>query len=242
MKVNFSLTSLFITLILLSGCQITQPKYHVNVDSIGSSSDNKKSYILLPGNKATNSEDLQFKEYANYVNRALVSSGFKHAESYEKANVAIILMYGIGDPQTQQYSYSTPTWGQTGVSSSQTYGTVNTYGNYGSYSGTTTYTPQYGITGSTTQSGSYATYLRYMIISAVDLTEYNKSKKEVQLWKTTVTSSGTSGDLRKVFPVLVAASKSFIATNTGEKVKVEMHDTDKSVIDIKGIKTENSKQ
>ena len=52
-----------------------------------------------------------------------------------------------------------------------------------------------------------------MILDAIDLNEYRETEKEVQLWKTTVTSTGTSGDLRQVFPILVAASQEHIHNN-----------------------------
>ncbi len=243
MRANIALTSLLLGVLLLSGCATIQPQFHVRVDSISGEKPDKSSYILLPGNKDTKAEDLQFKEYVAYVNRALIKQGFVPAESFEKANVAIFLVYGIGDPQEHQYSYSLPTWGQTGVSSSYTTGTISSYGGYGSYSGTTTYTPTYGVTGSTTHIGSYTTFFRFMVLDAVDLDEYKKSKKEVQLWKTTVTSAGSSGDLRRVFPILVAASQQYVGKNTGQKVEVNLYEEDERVIEIKGIeKTEKKVQ
>jgi hypothetical protein len=188
------------------------------------------------------------------VNRALIKRGFFPAVSFDKANVVIFLSYGIGDPQEHQFSYSVPVWGQTGVSSSSTYGSMNThgslntFGNYGSYQGntsfssTTTYTPSYGITGFTSHIGSYKTYFRFMLLDAYDLNEYKSSKKEVQLWKTTVTSTGRSGDLRRVFPILVAASKKHIGKNTGKKIQVALQDNDKSVIEIKGVGQEKLRE
>lgn len=160
---------------------------------------------------------------------------YLNSTTFEKANTAIFLVYGIGDPQKHQYSYSVPTFGQTGVSSSYTTGTVSSYGGYGSYSGTTTYTPTYGVTGSTSHIRSDTTYFRFMVLDAMDLDEYRKSKKEVQLWKTTVTSTGSSGDLRLVFPILAAASKQYIAKNTGKQVEVNNYEEDERVIEIKGI-------
>ncbi len=235
MRVTNRLSSLFFGALLLSGCVTTQDGFVVDVDSISGSDLDKRSYILMPGNKDTRADDLQFKEYAAYVNRALRDQGFMPVESFEEASLAIFLIYGIGDPQEHQYSYSIPTWGQTGVSSSYTTGTVNSYKGYGSYSGTTTYVPAYGITGSMSQAGSYTTFFRFMVLDAADLDEYRKSKKEVQLWKTTVASSGSSDDLRRVFPVLVAASKRYIGKNTGRKVKVNIYEEDEQVIEIKGI-------
>ncbi len=238
MKLKIVIISLWFSVLLLSGCaNMRPPTFYVNVDSIGDAGSNK-TYILLPGNKDTKPSSLQFQEYARYVNRALQEKGFIQAETLQEANVAIFLGYGIGDPQEHQYTYSLPTWGQTGVLSSYTTGTVSSYGGYGMYSGTTTYTPTYGVTGSTTHSGSYVTYFRFMLLDAVDLDEYRKSQKEVQLWKTIVTSTGTSGDLRRVFPILVAASKNYIGTNTGKKVKVKLLEEDAQVKAIKGIEVE----
>ena len=188
-------------------------------------------YVLLPGDQSTSASDLQFKEYASYVNRALIKQGFIPAESFQDASLAIFLTYGIGEPEQQLHTYSVPTYGQTGVSSSNTTGTFNTDG---SYSGTTTYTPTYGVTGSTTHVDTITTYFRFIVMDAFDLDEYKTSEREVQLWKTTVTSTGTSGDLRIVLPALVAASQEYIGTNTGKKVKVKMFTTDERITEIKG--------
>ncbi len=118
--------------------------------------------------------------------------------------------------------------------SSTTFGTFHSYGRYGTYHGTTTYTPSYGVTGYKTEVGSYTTYLRFLIIDAVDIEEFKSSGKIVQLWKTTAISRGTTGDLRQVFPVLVAASRPYIATNTGKIVEVTLTLNDKAIREIKG--------
>ncbi len=221
---------------LLSNCATVQPPFLVKIDSIkADSSAGKKTYILLPGNKNTSPDELQFREFSGYVHRALSAQGFKQASSFEEADLAIFVVYGIGDPQEHQYTYSLPVWGQTGVSSSTTFGTLSTYGGLGTYSGTTVYTPTYGTTGYTTHVETYTTYPRYMLLDAYDLNVYRKEKKEVQSWKTTVTSTGSSDDLRRVFPVLAAASKQYIGSNTGRKVEIQLYETDSAVIEIKGV-------
>lgn len=222
-------------MVLASACATMQPQYHVNIDSISQArSETKKSYILLPGNKDTNAEDLQFREYAGYVDRALASRGFFRAERPEQADIAVFLSYGIGDPETHQYTYSLPVWGQTGVSSSTTYGTLKTYGGFGSYSGATTYTPTYGITGHTSHIGEYTTYFRFILLDAYDLDTHKSQSKLVQVWRSTVTSSGSSGDLRRAFPVLVAASAQYLGANTGQAVGVTLDETNPAVLQIKG--------
>jgi hypothetical protein len=234
--------SILVLIILLAGCGSLM-RYDVSIDSLQApGSDDKKSFILLPGNKATPVDDLQFREYAAYIYRALISRGFVPAESTETAQLAIFLAYGIGDPQQHIYSYAVPVWGQTGVSSSTTYGTMSTFGNYGTYSGTTTYTPTYGIKGYQSQVGTYTTYFRFLVLVAIDLSELKKSKKVTPLWKTTVTSTGSSGDLRLVFPAMVAASKPYIATNSGQQIKITIAETDPSILEIKGQLSESKKK
>jgi len=230
-KVKYLFVILF--LILLQGC-IANPKYHIDIDSI--SATNSKvgnSFILIPGTKEIKEGDLQYQEFSGYIIKALESKGYKKVSSILDADLAIYLVYGIGDPETQQYTYSVPIYGQTGVSSSTTSGTITSNGNY---SGRTTHTPTYGVTGSSMRTKSYTTYFRYMILEAIDVQEYKKTKVEKQVWKTTVTSTGSSGDLRQVFPILVAASKSYIGTNTGRKIQVKLLESDKSVLAVKGIK------
>ncbi len=228
-------------LAILNGCAVG-PTFITQVDSIAApDTTNKTTYILFPGNKNTSPNDLRYIEFKNYVNKALQAKGFKET-NLDDADIAIFLTYGISDPNTEQYTYSVPTWGQTGVSSSTTYGTLNTFGNNATYSGTTTYTPSYGITGSTTHLGTRTTYFRYLDIGAYDLDEYRKTEQLKQVWKTTTTSTGSSGDLRQVLPVLVAASSQYLGTNTGKKLSIELKENDESVKAIKGLQEPETNQ
>lgn len=222
-------------LLSLSGCATT-PKFYVDIDSISSSNaDLKKKYILFSGEEDVKDTDLQFIEYTKYIDNALISIGFVKANKVEDANIAIFLVYGIGNPQEHTYSYVLPMWGQTGVSSSTTYGSLNTFGNTATYSGTTTYNPTYGVTGYIPATGSYVTYFRFLKLTAVDLDEYKKSQKTNQLWQTTVTSTGADGDLRFVFPILVAASKEYLGSNTGKRIQIILTAEDQRVVEIKSL-------
>lgn len=222
---------------LVFGCATVEDKsqFNISVDSLASiSGATKKTYLLLPGNDGITWDDLQLQEYAVYLMRVLNAQGFISAERIEDADIAIVLSYGIGDPQTTQYSYTLPTWGQTGISSSHTYGTASVYGKTGTYSGTTTYTPSYGVTGYTSHLGSMTTYFRYARITAYDYKAFRETEKQIQLWRTLATSSGSSGDLRRVFPVLIAATVPYLATNTGKQIPVELYESDKVVKAVKG--------
>ncbi len=220
------LTIIF-SLFIFSGCA-NYRSFNVNVDSIcNSSACLKKTYILLPGNKDGKVSDLQFQEFATYTEKALNAQGFRKAPSIDEAELAIILSYGISDPQSYEYTYSVPVYGQTGVSSSKTSGSVYSYGNSASYSQNTDYTPSYGVVGATTHVGTAVVFARYMVISGVDLEQFKKTGKiedAQEIWSTKANSIGASGDLREIFPILLIASQNHIAENTGKKISYSIRE------------------
>jgi len=167
-----------------------------------------KRYILLPGMKGIPEGDLQFREFAEYVRRGLHKKGYTPEKNTEEIDIAIFLSYGIGDPKIIYYSSSE--W----VFDPSVNGSVKSQ-------------PQLRPT---------KEYHRYLVLKAIDLREYKRNGKFVPIWKTTVTSYGSSGDLRRVFPVLVAAALPYIGTNTGKKVNVLLTEINDNVKFIKGTK------
>jgi len=217
---------------LSAGCAT---KFFVNVDALSvPEAATAQKYVLLPGAEDISSDDLRFKEFCVYLNRALVSKGFVPAEGMDSADAAIFVSYAIGDPKEHVYSYSIPHFGQTGISSSTTYGSVQSTGNYGTFSGTTTYQPSYGITGYSSHVRTCVTYTRWLSLVACDLAAYRREKKVVELWRVTAVSTGSSGDLRQVFPILVAAVRPHLAENTDKKsITVTFRENDEDVIRIR---------
>jgi hypothetical protein len=233
---KFKIFIIGISIILVHACAGI-PTYVVDIDSINSPGAGiKNRYVLLPGEEGINKENLQFKEYAAYVERALSDKRFVKADDVNDANIAIYLSYGIGDPQEHLYTYSFPVWGEAGAVYSYDYIKVqdNSDGTV-TYRPVRTYTPIYGIVDYDTYTGSITTYQRYLILDALDLDASRADKKYIQLWQTTVTSIGSNGDLRLVFPIMVGAAKEYIGTNTGKKVRVTLYENDKRVLDVKGI-------
>lgn len=226
----FLLLLTFLTFVI-TGCS---PRVQVSINSIGNNPHEYQSYILLSGMKNSNPDDLQYKEYAGYIHKVLQEKGFKETD-FGKADMVVFLYYGISDPINEQYSYSMPVYGQTGVSSSYTTGTLNTFGNMATYSGTTTYTPTYGIVGSQNYSGTRTNYTRHIILDAVDAKKYKELQKIQSLWKTTIISTGSSGDLRTIFPILLGAGKEYIGTNTGKAISVTLSENDDRVLAVKNM-------
>jgi hypothetical protein len=220
--------SLVVCATLLSGCATI--RFDSSVESLARADAlAKKRYFLIPSGKGVDISNLQFQEFASYINKVLIEKGFVKADTFQSADVAIFLTYAIGDPQTYQYTYSLPIYGQTGVSSANTYGTLSSYGNTATFSGNTTYTPTYGVTGSTTHSYTDTVYTRFLFLDAYDIATYIKENKMNQVWKTNVVSIGSSNDLRLVVPYMLIAMKPYLATNTGRKVNVEVSEDDLAV-------------
>lgn len=243
MKLFFSIIIISLSL-FLGGC--SGKNCIVEVDSIGNLS-NQTTYVLIPTNKDVQSlNDLQFLEYSNYINSVLQKKGLKKVDDIKNADIGIFLYYGISDPQKTEYERNIPIYGQTGISSSTTNGTINTnginniYGNNINLNSTvntqTTYTPTYGITGYSKSKVIDINYLRFIRIEAINMPIFIKDKKAEILWKTQITSFGSTNDLREVFPVMVVASENYIGINTGKIIKVEISSNDERINKIKGIK------
>ncbi len=246
MKLQVILT--LIIVFFLSAC--SGLRINVGVDSICAFDDSardllkelnvKKEYILTSEIKDVDQTDLQFKEYARYGERVLAAEGYVRTDDARSADLAIGLFDGISNPREHQSTVPFPVYGQTGISSSRTSGTVNTYGNYGTYSGTTTYTPSYGITGFVPITTTHVSYTHTIVLEAYDFNEYAKTKKWNSLWKITASSVNSCGDLRIAFPMLVAALKPYINVNTGKKISIWINENDKKVKEVKG--TANQKK
>ena len=224
---NFRTLAVLLGLLIFTGCTPYR-SFNVTVDSISNSSARqKKTYFLLPGNKDGKANDLQFQEFAMYTENALNMQGFKKAASIDDAEIAILLSYGISDPQTYEYTYSVPIYGQTGVSSSKTSGSIYSYSNSASYSQTTNYTPSYGIIGSSVHVGTDVVFARHLVITGIDLEEFKQTGKvedAQEIWSTKANSLGASGDLREIFPILLIASQKHISENTGKKIYYSIRD------------------
>lgn len=230
---RIAIGALCCVLLAIGGCATT--RFVVQVDSLTAPERRSgSSYILLPGREDVAANDLQYREFEAYVERALNKRGFVKATSLEEADTAILLNYGIGEPQTTTYTYSLPVYGQTGGGTATYSGSTYGSGGYSHTTGTIQQQPTYGVVGSQTHTGSVTTYFRYLILDAVDLSAYRESQEIVPVWKTTITSTGSSGDLRRVVPVLVGAATEHIGTNTGQQVTVELQESDRRVLEVRG--------
>src|SRR5690606_34402428 len=115
---------------------------------------------------------------------------------------------------------------------------VNPHSNNINYNQKTTNTPTYGVTGYKSVNQTVTQYLRYLAISAYDYNAFKDSGVEKIVWKTIITSSGTSGDLRKVFPYLIIAGQYYYGKSSGERKEMTIYEGDERINQLRGISNE----
>jgi Domain of unknown function (DUF4136) len=155
------------------------------------------TYAMIPFKEQQVS--LEHKAYEEGVRQELNAKGFRETP-VDQAQIVVFLAYGIDTGKEVVSSY--PIIGQTGVSSSSTYGTIQSYGGYSTYPGTTTYTPTYGVVGTgVTSQTQYTRVFRLDMLDKQALAAGTVKK----LYEGKVVSRGSSSQLAEVLPTMVKA-------------------------------------
>lgn len=156
-------------------------------------------FIPLEGQE----NSLEYKNYASFIRSELTRYGWTEPTTAAIPEMLITFNYAIDTGQVK--SYSVPVMGQTGVSSSSTYGSINSSGNF--QSNTYNY-PTYGVVGSRTES--YTEYTRMLLLRIIDSKSIKKGKSKNPtppkiLYEASVTSIGSSNRLLEVLPYMIEA-------------------------------------
>lgn len=261
-KIYLSIFATIISLLLFNSCASTyyasgNTYYVSSIDSYGQYNLKGKKVFIESGMEGVTENDLQFKEFKDIVTKSFIRQGAIATNYRNDADIIILLQYGISDPQTYQENIPIPIWGRTGIASSSTTtnSRSNTYGSaygsayssggvtsgsvYGSSStnrntkSSTQYNYNYGVTGVYNKTVTHTEYYRYCNVYAYD----NKTKSNNMLWKTAISSTGSSGDLRQTLPYLVYTGMDFYGINTGKKITLRTK-SNNSVNILKDTKTE----
>lgn len=155
-----------------------------------------QTFVVVPDRDQ--SDSLEFRSYANLVRQALLARGWREGDM-ATADVSVFLQYSISQGRNVTFSY--PIFGQAPTGSSTTTGTVSTYGNMSSVYATTTAQTTTQVVGSGVVSQlEYDRALRVLMYS---LPTYRSTQKMERVYEGEIRSSGSTGDLPTVMPVLV---------------------------------------
>jgi hypothetical protein len=195
----------------------------VNVDAVCANVATRgHSYLLWPGEKGLTPNDLLFREYAKYIEPILAKAGYTRVVSAEQADIIVIADYGIGSPRVSTSTTSLPIYDFVGGSTSHV--TVNTMTPYGSSmtTGTITEMPTYQQVGTRQVTNTSVGYMRYVVLRAFAAYRLETDRTPIEVWRTTITSSGSSNDLRKVFPYMMIAAQRYVGKQTAHSEEVTL--------------------
>jgi hypothetical protein len=163
-------------------------------------------------------QDLKSSHYREYALRALESAGFVRA-SPDDATLLVTLAYGRGEERQRAFSSRTPIFGQTGVSATHTTGrlTPSGYGSGYRYSGTTSFTPTFGVTGWSTSVHQMSSYDRWIVLEG-----YRRGARKPH-WRMEVDSSGPTGDLHLIIPYLLIGGAEKLHSPPGSTQKADIY-------------------
>ncbi len=170
-----------------------------------------KTYCIFPGSRNVTPEDMEFREYAALVDQALAPKGYTRTQDKRTADIAVFMVFGISDNRDVASSYAVTTFEQAWQPNAPAQAAPE-------------YAPADPVRGVTAHNRIVdrgATYYRALILEAYDYNALRKDRQMRQIWRITVGSSGSSPDLREVFPKMTAAMEDYVDTNASAFVSVD---------------------
>lgn len=228
--------------LLLSGCMLKpdvpreppRPYFAIAVDALrDATAVPLKSYVLFPGMEGVNDTDLQYREVARYVRKALAARGFSEAADPASADLALYLNYGIGGPRTTYFAYSYPVLGFQPAEHHILHATTVGEAGKSTITGTIDSFPTTVITGTQTRLAATTLYQRFLVIEAIDIAGSRKAGKTMPIWKTSITSVGTSDDLRRILPALVVAGQPYLGERSDHRIDVQIDEQDPAILALR---------
>lgn len=190
--------------------------FFVNIDSLAVPGfSGPKTYVLLPLNSDASSDELLYESFVPYVVEALKTHGLTRVQEGAHPDLVVYLDYGVGDPRKQLKTTSFPIFGQTGIAGAST--TATRFGN--TLQATTTFIPSFGITGFSNSVHQFTTYTKYIGIQGYFSDGLNDKGEPRPAFRTNLTEFGESADLRRAFPVMIAAALRDIATTAPSRTQ-----------------------
>lgn len=208
--------------LLLGGCATT---HRVRVDALAHPdlAPAKRTYAFASTGKAGQQPgDLRYGEVLRQVETALAERGFRAAAA-DVADLNIFVDCGVGDPVTRAYTFTTPIYAEMG--GRYTTRTRETKDADGKTRSTVeqVYVPgDYVRVGTDVSTNSVTTYRKHLRLSARLREPGVKPEAGREVWTITAVSDDQEGDLRAVLPLLTAAIKPYLATDTGKAIVVEL--------------------
>lgn len=213
---------LAVAALALGGCATS---HRVQIDALAHPelAPAKRAYTFATAGKAgQNPGDLRYDEVLRQVGHTLASRGFR-AVAANEAELNIFVDFGVGDPVTRAYTFTTPIYAEMGGHySTQTKETQDASGKKKTTVERVYIPGNYVRVGTDVSTNSVTTYRKHLRLSARLRETGVKPEAGREVWTITAVSDDQEGDLRAVLPLLTAAIGPHLATDTGQAIVVEL--------------------
>lgn len=229
-------TSLFGVAIALvfSGCNTT---YEMEVDAITNPEANDaESYVIVPRDPETDTNDLRYKETVNYIKTALSGKGMYEALSAQEADMIIEVDYGMEPPRREFKVVEEPVF-----ATIQQPDRLQTVTQRDPATGrTVTYTVRVPGARSRELIGYQERLItvivneKYMELTAKEnLLEQTGDIPAQEIWSVRVKNYDENDDLREYLPIMAASVADYVGEDTGTNHSVRLKEKDEVVQFIK---------
>lgn len=226
MKIRLLIPFAFLAL-LLGGCATN---YHVQVSALANPTlaASKRSYVFAAtGEKGRDLGSLQFQEVLRHVQRALASQGFREAGQPAESDLNIFVDFGIGNPVTRTYTFSTPIYAELGGGySTRTKETTDSAGKKTTSTETVRIPGRYERVGTDVTTNSVTTYRKHLRLSARLRESGVKPENGREVWTVTAVCDDQGADLRAALPLLAEAIAPYAGTDTGRAILLTFEEKD----------------
>ncbi|HIO95592.1 MAG TPA: hypothetical protein EYG67_02110 [Campylobacterales bacterium] len=206
MKKTIIIFILTFILFTATGCSPVVNRYRVSVDAITHSNQNiaPTTYTIKALGEETDENSLEFQRQSQQLIKILNQQGYQQVNHSSLAQQTIFFDYGLEKIKEQTRTYSEPD-----VSFGISWGFPYGYYNHRYHP----YWSNYGYTSYRTYRKTYRLFNRYIVI-------LSKEQSGKELWRVDISSIGESNNLKKIVPILLRASVSYLGTNTKEPIEL----------------------
>lgn len=142
-------------------------------------------------------DSLECSHYLGLIKRKLIEKGMIESD-IENSDYYFFVKYNINGKIVKTYE---PIKRQTGIASSQTFGTLNSFGSWGTYSATTYNYPSYEVVG-TKEKEELKGYIRHLYVEVYVQGKENRAVPE-KIFEGSAVSEGSKGELSLVMPAII---------------------------------------
>lgn len=224
---------------LLIGLQACKTTYQMQVDAISNPNQihsDADSYVIVPSDPETDTNDLRYKETVNWIKTALSAKGLYEATDPLEADMVIEVDYGMEPPRQEIRVRQEPV-----------YQTVRERGYYqtqqvrdpttGKITTVRIYVPgriSRELAGFQEVAVPVTINEKYMVLTAKEnkMAESGDAPAE-ELWSVTVKNEDDSTDLREYLPIMASAATDYIGEDTESGQTVRLKSDDEVVVFVK---------